>query len=91
MQFILGWCKCEIMKLYAKYLSTLTSFYVSAALLEALDYTNSLRSFPWKNPLDRFFQILSIHWLSWGNSKEVIKNGGARLRLRALASQTYHP
>ena len=36
------------MKLYAKYLSTLTSFYVSAALLEALDYTNSFKVIPLK-------------------------------------------
>ena len=31
------------MELYAKYLSIFTSFYVSPALLEALDYTNSFK------------------------------------------------
>ena len=34
---------CEIMELYAKYLSIFTSFDVSLALLEALDYTNSFK------------------------------------------------
>ena len=34
---------CEIMELYAKYLSIFTSFYVSPALFEALDYTNSFK------------------------------------------------
>ena len=37
-----------------------------------------------------FLKILSIHWLSWGNTKDVIKKGGARLCLRAIANQTYH-
>ena len=31
------------MELYAKYLSIFTSFYVSPALLDALDYTNSFK------------------------------------------------
>ena len=34
---------CEIMQLCAKYLLIFTSFYISPALLEALDYTNSFK------------------------------------------------
>ena len=34
---------CEILELYAKYLSIFTSFYVSPALLEALNCTNSFK------------------------------------------------
>ena len=34
---------CEIMELYAKYLSIFISFYVSPALLGALYYTNSFK------------------------------------------------
>ena len=68
---------------------------VSSIPIFLIQELNTLRSLPWKNPLDRFFSnfvnTLPIKRESKRRNKRRGGGGGAGRGLRAIANQTYHP